>query len=92
MYTQGKWTIDGSQIVSVENEIKNSNETICDFNPETEYPTVHERNVKESFENAKLICKAPQMYEAIKEVLSLFDGNGTANIEWIKARLTDAVS
>ena len=92
MYTQGNWTIDGSQIVSVENEIKNSNETICDFNPETEYPTVHERSVKESFENAKLICKAPQMYEAIKEVLSLFDGNGTANIEWIKARLTDAVS
>jgi hypothetical protein len=92
MYTQGNWTIDGSQIVSVENEIKNSNETICDFNPETEYPTVHERSVKESFENAKLICKAPQMYEAIKEVLSLFDGNGTANTEWIKARLTDAVS
>ena len=92
MHTQGKWTIDGSQIVSVENEIKNSNETICDFNPETEYPTVHERSVKESFENAKLICKAPQMYEAIKEVLSLFDGNGTANIEWIKARLEDAIS
>lgn len=92
MYTKGNWTIDGSQIVSVENEIKNSNETICDFNPETEYPTVHERSVKESFENAKLICKAPQMYEAIKDVLSLFDGNGIANIEWIRNRLHDAIS
>lgn len=91
MYTQGKWMIDGNHIVSVENGIENSNETICDFNPETEYPTVFERSIKEADENAKLICKAPQMYEAIKEVLSLFDGNGTANINWIKARLTDAV-
>jgi len=94
MYTKGNWTIDGSQIVSVENhkEMDQSNETICDFNPETEYPTVHERSVKESFENAKLICKAPQMYEAIKEVLDLFDGNGVPNIEWIKNRLTESIS
>ncbi len=34
MYTQGKWMIDGNHIVSVENGIENSNETICDFNPE----------------------------------------------------------
>lgn len=92
MYTQGKWIIDGVQIVSVKNDIENLNETICDFYPETEYPTVHERSMSESFENAKLICKAPQMYEAIKDVLSLYDGNGTLNIEWIKARLTDAIS
>jgi hypothetical protein len=44
MYTKGKWIIDGSQIVSVEKEINNSNETICELNPETEYPTVFERN------------------------------------------------
>jgi hypothetical protein len=92
MYTKGNWAIDGYQIVSVEKEVSNTNETICDFNPETEYTTVHERSVIESFENAKLICKAPQMFEAITEVLALFDGNDVTNIEWIKNRLSDAVS
>ena len=28
----------------------------------------------------------------LSKILSLFDGNGTANIEWIKARLEDAIS
>lgn len=94
MYTTaGKWIIDGNHIVSIEEENTDSIvETICDFNPETEYPTVHERSVKESFENAKLICKAPQMFEAIKEVLELFDGNGVPNIEFIKTRLTESIS
>jgi len=55
MYTKGNWTIDGSQIVSVEKEISNSNETICELNPDTEYPTVFERSQKEALKNAKLI-------------------------------------
>jgi hypothetical protein len=92
MYSNGQWTIDGSQIVSVEKVVNQTNETICDFNPNTEYPTVYERNINESFENAKLICKAPKMFEAIQEVLSLFDGNGIPNIEWIKNKLTDSIS
>jgi hypothetical protein len=92
MSTKGKWIIDGTQIVSIDGEDRIfSNETICDFNPDTEYPSVHERNSNESFENAKLICKAPQMHEAIKEVLDLFDGNGVPNMEWIKNRLQEAI-
>jgi hypothetical protein len=92
MYTKGQWIIDGSQIVSVEKEISNSNETICELNPETEYPTVFERCQKEALKNAKLIVNAPKMYEAIHEVLELFDGNGVPNIEWIRNRLHDAIS
>ena len=42
--------------------------------------------------NAKLIVNAPKMYEAIHEVLELFDGNGVPNIEWIRNRLHDAIS
>jgi len=92
MCTKGKWIIDGTQIVSIYGEDSIfSNETICDFNPDTEYPSVHERNSSESFENAKIICKAPQMHEAIKEILEEFDGIGVINIEWIKNKLTQAI-
>lgn len=94
-YTDTDWVIDGSHIISVNNdtqEINGTNETICDFNPETEYPTVHERNANESLENAKLICKAPKMHNAIEEVLELFDGNGVPNIEWIKNKLSESIS
>lgn len=92
MYTKGQWLIDGSQIISVDGEISQTDETICELNPDTEYPTVFERSQKEAFENAKLIVNAPKMYEAIHEVLNLLDGNGVPNIEWIKNKLTDAVS
>lgn len=93
MYTKGKWIIDGEHIVALEENSNSNLLTICDFSPETEYSTVSsDRGIKESLENAKLICKAPEMFEAIKEVLELLDGNGVPNIEWIKNRLTESIN
>lgn len=92
MYTKGKWEIDGKHVVcvSVIGCVEIS-ETICDISPLTEYQTVRDRNILEANENAILICKAPQMLEAIKEVLEILDGNGVANMEWIKRRLTESI-
>lgn len=63
-HTSGTWIIDGEHIVSTDR-----NETICDINPETEYPTVGERSNTESLGNAKLICEAPNMYAELKNSL-----------------------
>ena len=63
-HTIGTWIIDGDHIVSTDRD-----ETICDINPETEYPTVNERSNSESLENTKLICEAPNMYAELKSSL-----------------------
>lgn len=89
MYSQGKWNKRGNVIF-----IDDSYRSVATIHVVKNYKDVTFEPIvdAEAEANADIICKAPQMYEAIKEVLSLFDGNGTANIEWIKARLADAVS
>ena len=72
-YTKGEWLIDGSQIVT---GFEPTDETICDINPNTEYPTVYQRNEDESFANAKLIASAPDMYETLRELLSCYEKDG----------------
>lgn len=47
--------------------------------------------VEEVEELAEMLNKSAEMEKAIKEVLELFDGNGLANIEWVKNRLSEAV-
>ena len=42
--------------------------------------------------DAKLIVSAPKMREAINEVLEVLNGKGVPNTEWIKNRLSEAVS
>ena len=66
-HTQGKWYIDGCHIST---GIEPTDETICDFRPSTEYPTVNERNANEAMANAKLIVEAPEMFELLND---LFD-------------------
>lgn len=91
MYTKGNWEIDGTQIVSVVDEM--ISEAICELNPETEYPTVFGRNSEEAMENAELIANAPTMYECIREVLELLDDKfGVPNIVWVRNRLHEAIA
>lgn len=60
--TKGTWFVDGEHITT---GYDNISETICDINPNTEYPCVHERSVVESKYNAKLISHAPEMLEKL---------------------------
>ena len=93
MYTKGKWEIDGKHVVcvSVIGCVEIS-ETICDISPLTEYPTVRDRNILEANENAILICKAPQMFEAINKVLGVMACTGVPNLELEKDVLTESIS
>lgn len=53
--TKGKFFVDGYHITT---GLRPTDETICDFNPATEYPTVFERNYEEAKANAELIVDA----------------------------------
>lgn len=90
-YTRKTWAIDGSHIVAVENNDFNNSETICDFAPATEYPTVNERSNLESLNNALLIIKAPKMYEGILEILHEIEKPGIINEKWIQQQLEKLV-
>lgn len=60
--TKGQWFVDGEHITTGYDSLS---ETICDINPNTEYPSVHERSVLESKYNAQLIAHAPEMLEKL---------------------------
>jgi hypothetical protein len=89
MYSQGKWNKRGNVIF-----IDDTYRSVATVHVVKNYKDITFEPIVdvEAEANTDIICKAPQMYEAIKDVLDLFDGKGTANIEWIKARLADAVS
>ena len=59
------------------------------FNLQCYDPNVETEDVDEL---AEMLNKSAKMEKVIKEVLELFDGNGVPNIEWVKNRLSEAVS
>lgn len=65
-HTQGEWVIDGWHISTGFNP---NDETICDFNPNTEYPTVAERSFEEAKANQKIMVAAPELLEALTTLL-----------------------
>lgn len=73
-YTDGEWLIDGQHITT---GFDPKDETICDINPVTEYPTIYSRDRLEATANAQLISQAPRMAEMLieqyKEALEEFE-------------------
>lgn len=79
--TKVEWVVDGEHITT---GYDNISETICDINPNTEYPSVHERSTIESKANAKLIAHAPEMlkkhYEEIEILEDIFKNNPIGDV------------
>lgn len=74
--TKEKWVIDGDCITT---GILPTDETICDINPNNEYPTVFKRNKDEARANMKLITAAPDMFNVLSEMTDYIIGVDSSN-------------
>lgn len=66
--TPAPWYIDGEHIVA-DSGNEQQNETICDMYPTTEYNLVYERSPTESRNNGALISAAPELLEALQNLV-----------------------
>ena len=72
-HTKGKWLIKSQEVgYSIEPEIENDTYCIADVFGYAE---------DEARDNAKLISKAPEMYEALKNVYEFMSGTNLRNLE-----------
>ena len=65
-YTKGKWRVQGYPRLTIQSE----QGEICLINP----------NIDEDKDNAKLISKAPEMYEALKNGAEVLEKRGNGNL------------
>lgn len=89
-YTKGRWKQRGNTIF-----IDDTFRSIANIHVIKNYKDVTFEPIvdNEAYANAKLICNAPLMYEAINNILETINegGTGIVNIEWIKNRLENSL-
>lgn len=88
-YTKGKWNIRGNKIF-----VDDTFRSVANIHVIKNYKDITFEPIVdiEASANAKLICKAPSMYEAISDILETMNcGSGIVNVEWIKKRLENSL-